>query len=429
MYACEYGTVAGYCAGSRSGRDEKIGYQQLRGRAVSAAIGAVVGPKAPRQRQPANSISWAVLFATCLVMALLLFFFLRAGKETIFDTFWASGAALLHGMNPYAAYPLAIQSHLQMPGAPQIAGDINLNPPFMLPLFQVLAHLTLPQFTVVWTAGSFLLLTFTICLLLVHNPMMQKRQILWLLLASPMTDTLLSGQIYFLLLLLAALAWISIDDGRELPAAVMIGLLVAMRPTLFFCPAFLFLAGRRRLALRSLAVTLAISVAPILLYGPRIYREWLAALANDPHWIFTANIAIAPLFRRLGFYPLGIALAFSAALGLAWLVWRKKPDANTAIGIGYCAGILCAPLAWSAYAILLAPGFVSRRWNIPSDIAAVLLIVPSAVTAFISGSRIGMVFGTGFSLVAVSIILAAFLRELSQQSDRQASSSTAGSAG
>lgn len=397
---------------------------------MSAAIGAVVEPQAPvRKRQPADPISWAVLFATCLVMALVLFFFLRAGKETIFDTFWASGAALLHGMNPYAAYPLTIQSHVQMPGAPQIAGDINLNPPFMLPLFQVLAHLTLPQFTVVWTAGSFLLLIFTVSLLLAHNPMMQKRQILWLLLASPMTDTLLSGQIYFLLLLLAALAWISLDDGRELPAAVMIGLLVALRPTLLFCPAFLFLAGRRRLALRSLAVTVTISIAPIFLYGPRIYREWFAALSNDPHWVFTANIAISALFRRLGLYPLGIAFAFAAAVALAWLVWRKKADANTAIGIGYCAGILCAPLAWSAYAILLAPGFVSRRWNIPSHIAAVLLMVPSAVTALMSGSRIGMVFGTGFSVVAVSIILAAFLRNLSLQTDSQTSSSTGGSAG
>lgn len=393
-------------------------------------MGAVAQTQASTlKRRPANSILWAVLFASCLVMGLVLFFFVRAGKESIFDTFWASGAALLHGMNPYAAYPLTIQSHLQMPGAPQIAGDINLNPPFMLPLFQVLAHLTLPQFTVVWTAGSFLLLMFTVSLLLVHNPMMQTRQMLWLLLASPMTDTLLSGQIYFVLLLLAALAWIWLDDGRELPAAVMIGLLVALRPTLLFCPAFLFLAGQRRLALRSLAVTLTVSVVPILLYGPGIYREWLAALSHDPHWVFTANIAIPALFRRLGLYPVGIALAFATAVALAVFVRRKKPDANTAIGIGYCAGILCAPLAWSAYAILLAPGFVSRRWNIPSHIAAVLLMVPSAVTALMSGSRIGMVFGTGFSVVAVSIILAAFLRNLGQQTDALTPSSAAASAG
>jgi hypothetical protein len=135
------------------------------------------------------------------------------------------------------------------------------------------------------------------------------------------------------------------------------------------------------------------------------------------------------LFRRLGLYPLGIALAFATAVALAWLVWRKKPDANTAIGIGYCAGILCAPLAWSAYVILLAPAFVSRRWTIPSHIAAALLMVPSAVTALMSGSRIGMVFGTGFSLVGVSIILAAFLRDLSQQTGGQTSSSAAGGAG
>src|SRR6185437_12938492 len=77
-----------------------------------------------------------------------------------------------------------------------------------------------------------------------------------------------------------------------------------------------------------------------------IYRKWIGALANDPHNAIAPNIAIVPFFGRIGFGPLGVALAATLAMSLAWICWKRKPDASTASAIAHGAWLLCSPLSW-----------------------------------------------------------------------------------
>jgi uncharacterized membrane protein len=302
-------------------------------------------------------------------------------------------------------------------GKERVVVDLNLNPPCVLPFLQALSHLSPEKWNIIWTVGSFLLLLGTVALLMWHRPHMQKRQILWLFLAAPVFDTLLGIQLYFALFLLAALASVFFERGREMAAALAIGLLVAIKPTTAFWPLFLYLAGHRKLALRSFGVTLVASAAPLLLYGPSVYREWIAALANDQHWVFATDIAIPAFFARLGLHPLGFVLALILAALLAWTVLKTKPEFTTVSGLALCATILCAPLAWSDYSLLVAPYFVYRRWNPTSTCAAALLMVPAAVPIIMgSGGRLREILGSGIYVAAILIILASFAPRLFSKS-------------
>jgi hypothetical protein len=208
---------------------------------------------------------------------------------------------------------------------------------------------------------------------------MQKRQLAWLLFFTPTRECVGEGQIYFILFFLCAIAWILLERRTirsEWLAAVAIGIVVAVKPTFAFWPLFLFLRGDRKQALRSTGVALIVSFAQALFYGLEIYREWASALRGDLHWWSAGNIAIAPYFRRIGLHNFGIALSWGVAIALAAYIAKKQPARRSTTMIAVCAGILCPPLAWPNYSLLLAPGFVSHRWGWPSNLAALILALP-----------------------------------------------------
>jgi hypothetical protein len=364
-----------------------------------------------RPRMNAGSLLTFVCGAFVLFLICLPVLQRNLSAPEVSGLYWESGSAAVRGANPFAPFPGEPTAHLTVMGEQHDVLDLNLNPPCVLPVFQVLSHLSLRRFSLVWTVGSFLLLFCTVALLIWQYPAMQKRKILWLVLWVPVFDTLVGGELYFVLFALAALALVLVERDHELAAAIAIGLLVAIKPTTAFWPLFLFLAGHRRIALRSLWVMLAVSAAPVLFYGLSIYREWFAALGYDPHWIFATNIAIPALFARLGLRPVGFVLAGVLAGALAWTVWKRKPGFTTVSGIALCAAILCAPLAWVSYALIIAPYFVSRRWRLSSYVAAALLVVSSTVPMTMAKAPgwVWMALGSGIYVVAVGIILAGFL--------------------
>jgi hypothetical protein len=363
----------------------------------------------------APATSWLVYFGACILLGIAVMSFLqrngvRSGKGgyyLIFGSYWASGRAAAHGLNPYAGYPLTFRYHLT--ASPREFVDLNLNTPCLLPLFQALSHFSIGTFIVVWMLGSFLLFVIGAGLLLRRYPRMQNRQILWLLLATSVFETLGGGHVYALLFFIATVAWIALSDGYEIRGALLIGLLVAIKPNVIVWPIFLYLAGCRRLALRSLFVALAASALPAFLYGPRIYSEWLAALRDDPHWIFTTDISIMAFFSRLGLHTVGAAIAALVALVLACLIWKTKAGLLVTSGVALCASILCSPLAWFDYTLLPAPMFVARRWTRLGTVAAVLLAIPTALPlAMAAGSRLVVMLGGMIYLVPVWIMLGEF---------------------
>jgi hypothetical protein len=294
----------------------------------------------------------------------------------VLGSFWISGWAAAHHLDPYAIYPLTWK--FQQTGV--LINDINLSPPCMLPVFELLSRLTIPAAIKIWTFASLLQFLGGVGLILVAlKGKIQKRKILWLILSSSVLMTLWLGQDYSMAFFLACLVWLLFQSNRMDASAIVVGIIVAMKPNFGFWPVMLFLAGHRRAAAISTSTAIVLSALPILIYGPSVYLQWLHTAALPvPHFIFPSDISLVGLFSRMGFHTTGIIGAVLVALALLFYVWRARPTQIETAVIAICAGILCAPLAWYYYILIAAPFFAtSKSWGWYETLTAVLLALPS----------------------------------------------------
>jgi Glycosyltransferase family 87 len=331
------------------------------------------------------------------------------GKSYDLESFWVSGWAANHHLNPYAVYPS--QWHFKpIPNGPEIY-DVNLSPPCLLPLFQLLAIFPQRAIVIPWTFVSTLLfVSGTALLWIARRGEMQARQILWLLLSSSVIDTLWLGQDYGLMFLLACAVWLLISSERMAAAGICMGILIAMKPNLGLWPILLFVAGYKRPAVLSALSAAAISILAAVIYGPEIYRQWLQAYPLEPRHIFTSDISFVGIFTRLGLPAIGAALAVVWSLSLLLFVRRARPGLVDICGLALCTGILCSPLGWHYYVLFLAPFFVARRWNRFETIAAVLVALPVLFEALVMGhSRAGEFLVSLPHLTGLLMITASFL--------------------
>ncbi len=331
----------------------------------------------------------------------------------VLGSFHASGWAASHGLNPYGVYPLTWEFHPDTFQQLPLFHDVNLSPPCMMPLFSLLARSPIRAEVVWWTAISAVLFVVTSgIIVMAMKGDVQKRHVLWLLLSATVLDTLKMGQDYALLFLLVTLIWLLTLRGHRTAAAILIGIVVAMKPNLGLWPVLMFVAGRRRQAAISSITALALSVYPVFVYGPSIYSEWLRGSAVGPHWIYTTDISFAGIFSRLGVRPVGIGVAILCAAALVYFVHRVKPSELHLAGIAVCAGIMCSPLAWYLYVIFAAPFFVALgRWGRLETAAAVLLSYPPWFEGLVLGKGKLLLFFFGLPhYLGLWLLTAAFLR-------------------
>ena len=324
----------------------------------------------------------------------------KTGNQYInFGTLWASGNAANHGLNPFAGYPESYMCDFTPYGYPIHFQDLNLNPPWTLPFIQALSLLPLNRFAQVWSILTGICLMAGCVILILRQPELQKRQLLWFALCSPTFGIIFSGQVYAWPFLFGVLAWAFYRAGSILAAGIALGGVIAVRPTMGFLLCVLFLSGYRKIAAIAFATVFALFVMPLAIYGPTIYVEWLKAFAGDQHWKASIDIAIMPSLKRLGHPHIGTAVAALVVVFAFVWAWTKKPDFINACGVGLCLGILCAPLAWFHYILFVAPFFMARKWTPLQTVAAGMFLLDWAIS--------DMAFGVT-SLIATTLILISF---------------------
>jgi hypothetical protein len=233
---------------------------------------------------------------------------------------------------------------------------------------------------------------------------LQMRQLAWLSMSTMVTDTFVAGQIYLLLLLLSTLAWWAFENRHEVSASLAMGLLIAIKPTVILVPVFSYLAGRRRFAALSLAFAAVGSFLPLAIYPVRYYTEWLSSLKSDNHWLIP-TIAIPAYFSRLQLRGFGFAVSAAILIYLCFLVWSARPSWTTTTGLAICAAILCAPLSWPAYILMLAPMYVSQRWSRLETVPAMLLMIPAAVPYLLFGPLHAGLFAAGTYELSIGVLI------------------------
>lgn len=326
-----------------------------------------------------------------------------------FGTFWASGNAVRQGLPPYAVYPLTWRVHVWSTG--QVVLDPNLSPPALLPLFGWMARWNPNREIIAWTYASYC--AFLAAALLVAfgaGFKVQRRQLLWMLLAPSILHTLWLGQDYAYLALLSAGIWLCFRKHQLAAAGVLLGVLCAAKPNLLLWPLLLWLAGHRRTAAVGVLTFAGSSAAPAFLYGPHIYIEWRNALALTNHSIFPTDVSLVGYATRLGSRTAGFALAVCVAIAIGVWAYRRRPELDATSGVAICASILCSPLAWFHYTILLMPWMVRRRWNLADSATALLMLLPLDTTIqTIGASGWPAVYGGFPYLLAVVGALAVFM--------------------
>jgi hypothetical protein len=345
-----------------------------------------------------------------------------------FGSFVASGRAAREGLNPYGIYPLTLR--VELPGFE--SWNPNLNPPISALLFQAF-DVTDPHVAYqIWRWISVIFYVAAVLLLVSRfSDRLQAVSVaLWGFALAGFWDTLFLGQVYLPLVFAGIAAWLLLERGAGLWAGILIGIVVAMKPNFLVWPVLLFLSGHRRPAVMAFITAGAISLMPLLIYGPEIYRQWFELVAADgDRALFLTNGSFAGLAARAGVPALGLLLGLLLLAGLAaWAFWRR-PDVRTVSDLALVASLLASPLGWIHYTLFLLPVIVGH-WRRPAmRIVALLLIVPVpfiidqlAKPAWIQ-LTLGSVYGWALVLCLVILIMDEW-RRIQQDNQRKSAGMT-----
>jgi Glycosyltransferase family 87 len=283
--------------------------------------------------------------------------------------FVGAGRLATLGQNPYGVADIT-------PRGPNGVPFPNLSPPVSVLLFQQIAWVDPAILFRIWYVVS---LALYVLVLLAFSRGYPGRQslvhVLWALAIFPLWLTLGIGQVQVALLALATVAWLAIPARRDVLAGIAIGVLIAWKPNFVLWPILLFLAGRRRTSLTAVAVSGILSLWPVLVYGPSIYREWIDASLQTTAGIGGYGL-VSFLANDVGLTGLGLPLSALLILcTIAW-AWRARPNAQRAGEVALIVSLLALPVTNAAYFVLLMPIFLGRVWTEPTKVAACLLVVP-----------------------------------------------------
>jgi hypothetical protein len=244
-----------------------------------------------------------------------------------------------------------------------------------LPLFQLFTWTPPQDGFRLWWAVSFVCHAATVGLLAWHygRPLVA----LWAFALAGLWDTLVLGQIYTPLALAAAGAWLALERGRPLPAGLLIGLVVAVKPNFLVWPALLLLSGHSRVALPALLTAGLLSLVPVALYGPQVYAQWVELVAGDSgRALFPTNASLTGPLSRLGLGRWGLPAALALLAGLGWWAWRRRFDPMRASALALVAALVASPIAWVHYTLFLLPIFFTAPATPLLVAAALVLLLP-----------------------------------------------------
>ncbi len=325
--------------------------------------------------------------ASIITILLLLLIFFTTNIQWIlnfqgyqdFGSFFDSSLAFINGGNPYADHyenvfsPIINEQSFPSP---------NLNPPFFLFFSRLFIMFNLQTSYPLWQAVSFFLFGLSIFILLKGKILSWSYSLLMILIVinfAGIWHTIKLGQIYFPLLLLTIISYYFIDKNRFFLAGIPIGLICAIKPNFAIIIICFFLIKNHRLFLSSLITAIICYLVPLIILGITPYIQWINAMANYKGYIIPGNSSIVGLFARYGLTTTGYIITIILLLvSLILILFRQLSNKNL-LTLGILLSLVCSPITWSGYTILLIPYFLSKTWQIFDLIAALLLTLPITV--------------------------------------------------
>jgi alpha-1,2-mannosyltransferase/arabinofuranan 3-O-arabinosyltransferase len=254
----------------------------------------------------------------------------------------------------------------------------NLNPPFLTVLFA--------PFGVFDPLTSYKILSLvTVALLLAALAVVawELRLSVWataltaamMLVSMPFMGTIGLGQIYAVLVLGLALAWVAARRGAMVWTGVFLGLVVAVKPTM--APLLLLpIALRQWPTLFSAVGTgFGATLVGFFVAGPKETFDWLALMRVQEATAYLDNASLPGFVLRMG-GPAWLGFLIGGAL-LAVTFIRARKDVDMALWSFVAATLLFAPIAWHNYLLLCYPGVLVLLKRRHYTASALLLTLPT----------------------------------------------------
>ena len=298
----------------------------------------------------------AVLALLLIAFAVWLFVARASRRMPDFEVYWRSGARAA------AAEPLYRPSDhdYQLKYFPAFA--IAAIPLGMLPLGAAKA---------VWFALSAAALVILLPLSVTLLP--HRRQPAWLLigvlvigLGKYYAEDLVLGQINTLVALVAALALLALNRGRETVAGLLVALAIVLKPYALILAPWI-VARRQRASIAGLSIGLFLAcILPALVYGldgtVDLYRDWWRTVTTttDGTLLHSDNVSLASLWAKrlgIGSAAAGLAAVSSVALliaAAAIFLQRRSVDEPEGAEVAVLLAItpLISPQGWDYVLVL-----------------------------------------------------------------------------
>jgi len=325
-----------------------------------------------------------------------------------FGSFIAAGQASILGKNPYAE-DLPLVYSLESGKTGQSLPSPNLNPPVSIFFFRLLSGVDPLKAVTSWRILTTILFVTGVFLLARAYPKSGKpTRILWALSLAGFWNTILLGQIYVPLLILGIGVWILTERQYYKLAGLALGFLVAIKPNFAFWLLLLGTGGYLTVPLSAGIVALFLSILPLFIWGPEIFKQWLAALSHYPSigLLIAGNSSFQSLTARFGSGLPGTVISLLFICGSLYLTRRYKFSLGRINTLGIVGSLLVSPFSWVGYTILTMPIFFSTlKWNWQYKLAAVLLTFPyilvmySFQKSFLYSLLFGWLYGWGLLLL------------------------------
>jgi hypothetical protein len=202
---------------------------------------------------------------------------------------------------------------------------------------------------------------------------------------------------------------LAIKAGRRELAAVTLGVLIAFKPNFALALPLLLAGGELAFLAIATATAAAITLISLAGYGTEMFGWWLGAVRADNHWIFSTTVSLPSYFARIGFPLAGFAAAAMTGFGLMIWTFLRKPGLVVTLEVGLIAAMLCSPLCWMHYTLVLAPFMAVRQWTYPMMAGAWLLWIPQHLLedgmlgTWLQKVVLGGVYTVGLGLVLLAI--------------------------
>ncbi|WP_119066329.1 glycosyltransferase family 87 protein [Rubrobacter indicoceani] len=271
-----------------------------------------------------------------------------------FNTFWRSADAYRYGRDLYSTG----------------ARLVNLNPPLWTILISPLAFLDpivayriFTQLTLVTVVGYVVWLTRRLNI----TGGWAATATAMVLVSSPVLGTLALGQIYAFLTLGLVAAWLLERRGLTVASGLVLGVTIALKPSLLPLVLWPLLRGRWKHLLSTLGGGAGATLFAALVAGFGATFEWLRLLSDSPLNTYWDNASLPSAAARLftenqfatNLTELPFLVKVAYGLGVVAVVlsaWLSRRDPELGFWAIVAASLIVAPIAWHNYLMLLVPG-------------------------------------------------------------------------